>query len=237
MSDNTLGRERAPLLKHFIFIDPVRDGDFISPRRSAAAERYLAGRARRVLDVLAASGVLVFLAPLMVLIAVAVYMSSPGPILFRQKRHGQGMAMFEMLKFRSMYCDQQPDPDVKQATRHDPRVTPLGRLLRRTSLDELPQLWNVIRGDMSLIGPRPHAVEHDNFYRDLIPTYCERFRVRPGITGLAQVNGARGATPQVEDMADRVQLDLLYMQKASFFLDCRILLRTVKEVIGSDSAF
>ena len=90
---------------------------------------------------------------------------------------------------------------------------------------------------MSLIGPRSHAVEHYNFYRDLIPTYCERFRVRPGITGLAQVNGARGATPQVEDMADRVQLDLLYMQKASFFLDCRILLRTVKEVIGSDSAF
>ena len=134
----------------------------------------------------AASGVLVFLAPLMVLIAVAVYMSSPGPILFRQKRHGQGMAMFEMLKFRSMYCDQQPDPDVKQATRHDPRVTPLGRLLRRTSLDELPQLINVLRGEMSMVGPRPHLPYEVEMYKDW---HRRRLQGLPGITGWWQIHG------------------------------------------------
>jgi lipopolysaccharide/colanic/teichoic acid biosynthesis glycosyltransferase len=184
-----------------------------------------------------AFGLIVLLGPLLGLIAASVRRGSHGPVLFRQKRHGKDQTAFELLKFRTMYCSERPDPDVTQASRLDPRVTPIGRLLRRTSLDELPQLWNVIKGDMSLVGPRPHAVEHDSFYGPIIPRYTERFRAKPGITGLAQVSGARGATPRPEDMRARIDLDLQYLESASFALDCRILLRTVKEVIGSDAAF
>lgn len=129
------------------------------------------------------------------------------------------------------------DEEVVQAVPADPRVTRLGRFLRRTSMDELPQLINVVRGEMSLIGPRPHAIEHDFHYMNQITSYNLRFRARPGLTGLAQVCGARGRTPHLHDMGRRIRLDLLYMDHASIRLDCRILLTTWKEVMFSDSAW
>jgi putative colanic acid biosynthesis UDP-glucose lipid carrier transferase len=176
------------------------------------------------------------LAPVLCLIALAIRMSSPGPALFRQIRYGQGMVPFELLKFRSMYWTGHSEATVKQATQNDPRVTPLGRILRHTSMDELPQLINIIKGEMSLIGPRPHAVEHDLHYLALIPNYCIRFCARPGLTGLAQISGARGCTPSVEHMQHRIELDLLYLKKASFMFDCHILVRTVNEVLRSQVA-
>jgi len=147
------------------------------------------------------------------------------------------MQRFELLKFRSMYSTPDEQRRVVQAVRGDSRVTRVGRILRKTSMDELPQLINIVRGDMSVIGPRPHAIEHDFCYRELIPNYCLRFTARPGLTGLAQVNGARGHTPRVEDMRRRIEFDLEYLTKSSLWLDCKILLLTVKEVFRSDTAF
>jgi lipopolysaccharide/colanic/teichoic acid biosynthesis glycosyltransferase len=240
VSDNTLGRKRPALSRWFVFVDTESAGfspAYVSRRQAASSIRYLSSRRRRALELLIASGLLVLLLPLMGMIAASVRIGSKGPVLFRQKRHGKEKAEFELLKFRSMYCSQSLDPGVTQATRDDPRVTSVGRVLRRTSLDELPQLWNVIKGDMSLIGPRPHAIEHDALYEQIIGRYSERFGAKPGITGLAQVSGARGATPRPEDMQCRIDLDIQYLQTASLALDCRILLSTVKEVIGSDAAY
>lgn len=245
MSDNTLGRKRPPLSHWFIIAKARSDRfaadftapDFPSANRARRAARYLRSRRRRVLEFVVATGLLACLSPLFVLIALSVKRSSPGPVLFRQKRHGENLGAFELLKFRSMYCGGHPDPSVTQATRSDPRITQVGGVLRRTSLDELPQLWNVVRGEMSLIGPRPHAIEHDDYYKTIVPRYAERFRARPGITGLAQVSGARGATPQPEDMKKRIDLDIQYLETASLALDCKILFRTMKEIIGSDAAY
>lgn len=183
-----------------------------------------------------ATALLAALSPVLICIALAIRFTSSGPVLFRQSRNGKDMVPFELLKFRTMYCHT-PDPSVVQAQRGDARITPIGKILRSTSLDELPQLLNVIRGEMSLIGPRPHAVEHDAYYGELVPDYRSRFQVRPGLTGYAQVSGARGATPQIEDMERRIDLDLYYIRTASLSLDCRILLRTVREVFFSSSAY
>jgi len=202
-----------------------------------AARSYLNGRFRRLLDLAIASSLLILLAPALGLIAIGIRLSTPGPVIFRQLRHGKGQRPFELLKFRSMYWAGEPEVAVKQATPGDSRVTAIGRILRYTSMDELPQLINVIRGEMSLIGPRPHAIEHDNYYADLIPNYRKRFQARPGLTGLAQVSGARGRTPNIEDMQRRIDLDLLYLESASPMLDCRILLRTFKEVFNSETAY
>ena len=231
---NTIRRQSVYASNELVFLDPSV-GE-IDTRTGAAAERYLNSKYRRGLELVISLGLLIMLFPLLSMIAFSVRLTSPGPIMFRQLRHRQGMAQFELVKFRTMYATNDKDPTVKQATRNDPRVTPIGRLLRRTSMDELPQLISVIKGEMSLIGPRPHAIEHDFYYSNLIPYYCDRFRSRPGITGLAQVSGARGATPRVEDMRYRVDLDLLYLQQASLKLDCRILMRTVNEIFRSDAA-
>jgi putative colanic acid biosynthesis UDP-glucose lipid carrier transferase len=220
-----------------IFLDPILGSQIIVPQISEAAEKYLASRSRRALELAISVGLVFVLAPLLCAIALAVRMTSRGPVLFRQLRYGERMVPFELLKFRSMYWTDEQEQTVKQATRGDSRVTPLGHVLRCTSMDELPQLFNVIRGDMSLIGPRPHAIQHDVYYRDLIPNYCARFGTRPGLTGLAQVSGARGCTPRVEDMRRRIELDLVYLSNASILLDCRILVKTVKEVFKSDMAF
>ena len=179
---------------------------------------------------------LAILAPVFICVAIAIRTTSSGPVLFRQKRNGKDMVPFELLKFRTMHCHF-PDPTIQQAQRGDARITPVGKFLRATSLDELPQLFNVVRGDMSLIGPRPHAVEHDAYYGELVQDYRSRFQVRPGLTGYAQVSGARGATPQVEDMERRVDLDLYYIRTASLSLDGLILIRTVREVFFSRSAY
>jgi putative colanic acid biosysnthesis UDP-glucose lipid carrier transferase len=199
--------------------------------------KYLNSGQRRAIDIVMASALLIVLAPILALVTIGIWLTSPGPILFRQNRNGKDMVPFEILKFRTMYFTVDPDPAVQQAQKGDVRITPLGKLLRSTSLDELPQLLNVIRGEMSLIGPRPHAVEHDAHYAELIPGYMGRFQVRPGLTGYAQVNGARGATPHTDDMKRRVDFDLLYIETASLSLDCQIFMRTIWEVLSSNSAY
>lgn len=181
--------------------------------------------AKRMIDVTLASVGLILLLPLLVLVALGVWVSSGRPILFRQMRRGFGGRTFGILKFRTMRVLEN-GAEVRQAERNDPRVTPFGALLRRSSLDELPQLWNVLRGDMSLVGPRPHALAHDNHYDALISTYAIRQHVKPGITGWAQVNGHRGETREVGAMEKRVEHDLWYISHFTLWLDIRILLRT-----------
>ena len=240
MSDDTIRRQTAYASQDLVFLDqPAVDTERNTSfaQTSAAAERYLNSRYRRALELTITVGLLIVLLPVFAIIGLGVKISSPGPILFRQLRHGQGMQMFELVKFRSMFWNNDADPAVKQAMRDDPRVTPFGRFLRCTSMDELPQLFGVLKGEMSLIGPRPHAIEHDYYYSALISAYGARFHARPGITGLAQVSGARGATPNIQDMKDRINLDIMYLQRASLMWDFRILLRTLGEIFASDRAF
>jgi len=163
-------------------------------------------------------------APLMLIIALLVKLSSPGPVLFKQARHGMNGRIIQVYKFRSMRLH--ADSAVKQATRHDDRITPIGRWIRRTSMDELPQFFNVLQGQMSLVGPRPHAVEHNNYYTDKIDAYMARHRIKPGITGLAQISGYRGETDTLDKMQKRVELDLEYINHWSPWLDLKILLKT-----------
>ena len=177
--------------------------------------------------------ILIAISPLMVLLALGVKLSSSGPVLFRQKRHGLDCKAIEVWKFRSMRLHQENAGEVTQATRDDPRVTRFGRFLRRTSLDELPQFFNVLQGTMSIVGPRPHAVEHNDHYKSIVQNYMQRHRVKPGITGWAQVNGLRGETDTVEKMARRVEYDLYYMQNWSVLFDLRIVAMTIfKGFIG-----
>jgi putative colanic acid biosynthesis UDP-glucose lipid carrier transferase len=169
---------------------------------------------------------LILAAPLMLLIAGLIKLDSPGPILFAQSRAGFNNRPFKIYKFRSMYVHD--DSQVRQATRGDRRVTRVGSILRRTSLDELPQLFNVVLGSMSLVGPRPHALAHDREYGALIDSYIARHRMKPGLTGWAQVNGWRGETETLEKMQKRIEHDLYYVDHWSFFLDIKILLLTVR---------
>lgn len=194
------------------------------------------GLVKRLMDVIIASAAIVLLAPLLLGIAIAVKRSSPGPVLFRQRRYGLDGREINVYKFRSMtVCEN--GTKVTQASRNDARVTPLGKYLRRWSLDELPQLINVIQGTMSLVGPRPHAVAHNEEYRKLIKRYMVRHKVLPGITGLAQVRGCRGETTRVEDMEARVLFDLEYMRMWSPLLDLQILMATAIAVIKTDRAY
>ncbi|KAB0638417.1 undecaprenyl-phosphate glucose phosphotransferase [Burkholderia latens] len=193
--------------------------------------------AKFAFDRLFAVAVLIPLLPLLAVLAVAVKLSSPGPVLFRQRRKGADGREFHILKFRTMRAHRAQPGVVRQASRNDARVTPVGAFLRRTSLDELPQFFNVLFGQMSVVGPRPHAIEHDDFYRQLIDCYMYRYRVRPGITGWAQVNGYRGETRKVEAMAARVKFDLFYMQNWSFWFDMKIILLTVVRGFIGRNAF
>lgn len=167
---------------------------------------------------------LLALSPLLLAIALAVKLTSPGPVIFRQRRLGLNGKTFYLYKFRSMRHDQVENVD--QATMHDARVTPVGRFLRRTSLDELPQFFNVLLGDMSVVGPRPHALQHNEIYRQKLELYMLRHRVKPGITGWAQINGYRGETDTDDKMAMRVQYDLHYIKNWSFWLDVKIIFLT-----------
>jgi putative colanic acid biosynthesis UDP-glucose lipid carrier transferase len=164
--------------------------------------------------------------PLLAVLGLAIKLDSPGPILFRQRRYGFNNDPITVFKFRTMRHEPQDESHVPQARRNDPRVTRVGAILRRTSLDELPQLWNVLMGDMSLVGPRPHAVAHNEQYAAIIDGYLGRHRVKPGITGWAQVNGLRGETDTAEKMRLRVQFDLYYIDHWSLLFDLRILLLT-----------
>lgn len=194
------------------------------------------GLVKRLMDVSIATLALLGLAPLLLGIALAVKRSGPGPVLFRQRRYGLDGREILVYKFRSMtVCED--GAQVAQAQRSDSRVTAVGRHLRRWSLDELPQLLNVLQGTMSLVGPRPHAVAHNEEYRKLIKRYMVRHKVLPGITGLAQVRGCRGETTRVEDMEARVLFDLEYMRNWSPLLDLQILVATVFAVVRTDRAY
>ncbi len=191
---------------------------------------------KRSFDILVAGSAVLILAPLMLLVSLAILIESGRPILFRQKRKGFGARPFEILKFRSMTV-QENGPVVTQATKNDMRVTPLGRMLRRTSIDELPQLFNVLAGDMSIVGPRPHAIAHDDYYDGVIATYAFRLHVKPGITGWTQINGHRGATPEVGHMEARVEHDLWYINNWSPWLDLKIVVLTAQKVLFDDTAY
>jgi putative colanic acid biosynthesis UDP-glucose lipid carrier transferase len=191
---------------------------------------------KRVTDIAFAGVALILLAPLMLLVAAAVKLTSPGPVLFRQRRYGLNGEEIMVYKFRSMtVCED--GAVVTQARKNDQRVTPLGRILRATSLDELPQLLNVLEGKMSVVGPRPHAVAHNELYRKLISGYMIRHKVRPGITGLAQVHGLRGETETIEKMRERVRFDLEYLSHWSPWLDLKIIVKTIWVMARDKNAY
>ena len=186
--------------------------------------------AKRTLDVVCSAVGVVLLSPLLLIIAALIKLDSKGPVIFKQRRNGFNAKQFYIYKFRSMTVQEDGDKIV-QAKRNDKRVTRVGQFLRSSSMDELPQLFNVLKGDMSLVGPRPHALAHDNEYKVLIAKYAFRHHVKPGITGWAQVNGLRGETGRLEQMIERVKLDLWYVNHWSFALDVNIIIRTCFEVL------
>ncbi len=192
----------------------------------AGARRLRDSKTKRLIDVCGAAFGLLFLMPLLILVAAMICIESRGSPIFRQRRTGCDGAPFVIYKFRTMYVAEDGDMIV-QAVRGDNRVTPLGRFLRRSSIDELPQLANVLKGEMSLVGPRPHAIAHDEYYAQEIEDYAARFEARPGLTGLAQVSGLRGGTEDVAQMAARVARDIEYIRYWSLWLDVRILARTL----------
>ena len=194
------------------------------------------GLVKRISDIVLACFILLLISPVLAAIAIGVKMTSPGPILFRQRRYGLDGKEIVVYKFRSMTV-QDDGAVVMQATRNDQRVTPFGGFLRRTSLDELPQFINVLQGRMSIVGPRPHAVAHNETYRKLIKGYMVRHKVKPGITGWAQVNGYRGETETVEKMQKRIEFDLEYLRNWSIGLDLWIIVKTVAVVLKDRNAY
>jgi putative colanic acid biosynthesis UDP-glucose lipid carrier transferase len=196
----------------------------------------LNGVIKRMSDITLSLIIMVLLSPLLLVIALGVKLTSPGPIIFRQRRYGLDGKDIVVYKFRSMTVTEDGDI-IRQASKQDPRVTRFGAFLRRTSMDELPQLFNVLRGHMSIVGPRPHAVAHNEMYRKLINGYTLRHKVRPGITGWAQVNGLRGKTETLKNMEERVSYDLDYLRNWSLGLDCYIIAKTVWVVLKGNNAY
>lgn len=192
--------------------------------------------AKRGFDILAAAGALLVFLPLLLMLGLLIRLDSPGPALFRQRRTGLGGATFTIYKLRTMTVAEDAD-NVRQATKNDARVTQIGAVLRKLSLDELPQLLNVLKGDMSIVGPRPHALAHDNFYGERIPTYAERFRTRPGLTGFAQINGLRGEIHEIKQMADRIGADNAYIDRWSLGLDLMICAKTLPLMLRDPNAY
>ena len=191
---------------------------------------------KRAIDLSIGVLALIFFTPIMALTALAIKFDGDGPIFFLQSRRGFNGRQFVMFKFRTMTVQENGDV-ITQATRNDPRVTRIGKLLRAASIDELPQLLNVLQGEMSLVGPRPHALAHDNYFENLLQDYAFRHHVKPGMTGWAQVNGLRGATPSVDLIARRVKMDLWYINNWSLWLDIQILIKTLFEVLRKRNAF
>jgi len=191
---------------------------------------------KRLEDIVLSTFFLILFSPLMLFIAMLIKLTSPGPILFKQKRHGWNGEYFFVYKFRSMYIHDETPGVVTQATIGDKRITTFGGFLRRSSLDELPQFFNVISGSMSIVGPRPHAIEHNEFYKELIPKYMWRHKVKPGITGWAQINGLRGDTSTIDLMKTRVEYDLFYIENWSIWFDLKIIYLTIFSVIRAKNA-
>jgi putative colanic acid biosynthesis UDP-glucose lipid carrier transferase len=194
------------------------------------------GLIKRSMDILISALALIMLSPVLLFVMLLVKLSSPGPVIFRQRRYGLDGQVIDVLKFRTMTVTED-GPEIQQATQGDSRVTAVGRMLRKYSIDELPQLLNVLGGSMSLVGPRPHAVAHNEQYRRLIKGYMVRHKVLPGITGLAQVNGCRGETSKLEDMRRRIEYDLDYLRHWSPTLDLRILVQTAVQVLSDRKAY
>jgi Undecaprenyl-phosphate glucose phosphotransferase len=208
-----------------IFDKPINDWDSV---------------AKRAFDIVFSLLGIILFSPVMIATAVAIKLDSPGPVIFRQKRHGFNNETIDILKFRSMYVDQ-CDPTARKAvTRNDPRVTRVGRFIRRTSIDELPQFFNVLAGSLSLVGPRPHAVaaqSQNRLYAEVVDGYFARHRVKPGVTGWAQINGWRGEIDSDEKIRKRTEFDLAYIENWSLWLDLKILLLTPIRLFGSDNAY
>jgi putative colanic acid biosynthesis UDP-glucose lipid carrier transferase len=193
--------------------------------------------AKGAIDFMLAFVISLIISPLILIIALAIKSESKGPVFFTQLRHGSNGVPFRMLKFRTMKPHAELDGTITQATIADLRISPLGAFLRRNSLDELPQFINVLMGHMSIVGPRPHAVEHNQYYRTQIDSYMQRHRVKPGITGWAQINGFRGATETIEKMRKRVDYDLYYIKHWSLWLDVKIIIRTIIHGFRSENAY
>lgn len=193
-------------------------------------------RLKRAFDIVMSFGALLFFLPLLLTIATLVRLESTGPALFRQRRTGLNGVIFTVFKFRTMTVAED-GANVRQATRGDARITPFGAILRKFSLDELPQLLNVLRGEMSLIGPRPHAVAHDDTWGQLAPGYNLRFRARPGLTGYAAVCGFRGEVRELQAIVDRVEADNEYIDTWSFALDMKIVWRTLPLIFSDTRAY
>ena len=221
------GREGVTATVHYL--TPPSQKPSMAPSAAVSS-------AKRALDfMIAAFALLVFL-PLFMVIAVAVRFESPGNALFRQRRTGLGGKVFTILKFRTMNVSED-DGDIRHATRHDARITTLGLILRKTSLDEIPQLFNVLRGDMSIVGPRPHALAHDDYYGERVATYNQRFRARPGLTGLAQVRGYRGEIHDLKGMADRISADNEYIDSWSLWRDIWLIICTLPLMLKDPNAY
>jgi len=216
----------------------------LTKRREARALDHLAWTVepvatdplKRVFDIVAAAVALLLFLPLLLLVMGLIRLESPGPSIFRQRRTGYRGRVFTIYKFRTMTVTEDSG-QIRHATKGDARVTAIGALLRKLSIDELPQLVNVLKGDMSIVGPRPHALAHDEYYGALIPTYAARFRARPGLTGYAQVNGFRGEIRDARGMSDRVAADNSYIEAWSPSLDLAILVRTIPLIFSDPRAY
>lgn len=230
--EGSLGEAFARLPSPVVFL-PADASQFLEAVNTN--KNWVSGAGKRMLDLVFALPLVLVLSPLLLAIAALVRLDSKGPVLFRQTRAGICGRPFRILKFRTMRV-MEDDGVVIQAYKNDPRVTNMGRFLRRYSLDELPQLLNVVLGDMSLVGPRPHAKAHDTYYESRLADYRHRYGVKPGMTGWAQIHGHRGPTPTLEAMAARIAYDVFYARRASLAFDLGILLRTPIEIIRPRNA-
>ncbi|MEC9483033.1 MAG: undecaprenyl-phosphate glucose phosphotransferase [Halomonas sp.] len=230
------------------FLPDFRDLQLLNHRMSEVAGRFaidlsvtpMSGMARvikRLEDILIGGLISLLILPVCIAIAIAIRVTSPGPVLFKQYRTGVNGKRFKVYKFRSMRVHLEEGGKVSQATKGDPRITPIGAFLRRTSLDELPQFYNVLQGRMSIVGPRPHALAHNEHYMELVESYMKRHKVKPGITGWAQVNGLRGETDTIVKMERRVEYDLWYIDNWSLWLDLRIIFLTFFKGFVNSNAY
>lgn len=222
-----------------LFEAQVREVEGITVLEVAETPFYGAdGVLKQLFDFAFSLGVIIGLAPLLLVIALLIKLSSPGPIIFKQKRYGLNGQKFWVYKFRSMYTGKiNQNSDVQQAQRNDPRITPIGRFIRRTSIDELPQFFNVLKGEMSVVGPRPHTVAHNEYYRKAVKRYMVRHKVKPGLTGWAQVHGLRGETAQLDRMEERIRYDLDYIKSWSPMMDIKIVLMTIAMIFRDKNAY
>lgn len=220
------------------FIPDFQDMHLLNHRMSEVADHYaidlsvspMSGMSRfvkRAEDLILGSLISLFILPICAMIALVIKVNSPGPVLFKQYREGSNGRFFKVYKFRSMYVHKEDSGHITQAKKHDLRITPIGAFLRRTSLDELPQFFNVLQGRMSIVGPRPHALAHNEQYKSLVESYMRRHKVKPGITGWAQVNGLRGETDTLHKMQRRVEHDLWYIDNWSLWIDLKIIFLTI----------